>query len=254
MRTLVAIAALALITTSAQAKVHEIKLGGRTTRIEVPSSCKKISCIQVLRSEKSASRSKRKGESAPPVAAVAAPVAAAAATTAVAPPPAPVARTEPRTEPKPESKVEPQAQSTPPAADERKSVARLSLPAQADQPRTVVAAVGNPSVADEPKAEPAKSAAPSPLGVWITEKRDGRIRIEPCGEALCGFVDGKPNDKVLIDMKAGSNNRWNGKIKDIRSGSVYAAHIALKGANALSVQGCAFGGMFCGGQTWTRAE
>ena len=249
MRTLVAIAALALITTSAQAKVHEIKLGGRTTRIEVPSNWPRISCIQVLRSEK-ASRSKRRGEAAAPIAAVAAPVAAAAATTAVAPPPAPVARTKP----KPEPKVEPQAQSTPPAADERKSVARLSLPAQADQPRTVVAAVGNPSVADEPKAEPAKSAAPSPVGVWITEKKDGKIRIEPCGEALCGFADGKPNDKILIDMKAGSNNRWNGKIKDIRSGSIYTAHISLKGANALSVQGCAFGGMFCGGQTWTRAE
>ncbi len=96
MRTLVAIAALALITTSAQAKVHELKLGGRTTRIEVPSNCKKISCIQVLRSEK-ASRSKRKGEAAAPVAAVAAPVAAAAAT-AIAPPPAPVARTEPKPE------------------------------------------------------------------------------------------------------------------------------------------------------------
>ena len=223
MRTLVAIAALALITTSAQAKVHEIKLGGRTTRIEVPSNCKKISCIQVLRSEK-ASRSKRRGEAAAPVAAVAAPVAAAAATTAVAPPPAPVARTEPKLEPK----VEPQAQSTPPAADERKSVARLSLPAQADQPRTVVAAVGNPSVADEPKAEPAKSAAPTPVGVWITEKKDGKIRIEPCGEALCGFADGKPNDKILIDMKAGSNNRWNGKIKDIRSGSIYTAHISTR--------------------------
>ena len=180
MRTLVAIAALALITTSAQAKVHEIKLGGRTTRIEVPSNCKKISCIQVLRSEK-ASRSKRRGEAAAPVAAVAAPVAAAAATTAVAPPPAPVARTEPKLEPK----VEPQAQSTPPAADERKSVARLSLPAQADQPRTVVAAVGNPSVADKPKAEPAKSAAPTPVGVWITEKKDGKIRIRAVRRGAC---------------------------------------------------------------------
>ena len=27
---------------------------------------------------------------------------------------------------------------------------------------------------------------------------------------------------------------------------------ALKGTNLLKVQGCAFGGMFCGGQTWKR--
>jgi len=26
----------------------------------------------------------------------------------------------------------------------------------------------------------------------------------------------------------------------------------MKGPNALKVQGCAFGGMFCGGQTWKR--
>jgi hypothetical protein len=26
----------------------------------------------------------------------------------------------------------------------------------------------------------------------------------------------------------------------------------LNGPDALRVQGCAFGGMFCGGQTWSR--
>jgi uncharacterized protein (DUF2147 family) len=28
--------------------------------------------------------------------------------------------------------------------------------------------------------------------------------------------------------------------------------MAMKGTNSLRVQGCAFGGMFCGGQTWKR--
>jgi uncharacterized protein (DUF2147 family) len=28
----------------------------------------------------------------------------------------------------------------------------------------------------------------------------------------------------------------------------------LKGTDTLRVQGCAFGGMFCGGQTWTRVN
>jgi uncharacterized protein (DUF2147 family) len=26
----------------------------------------------------------------------------------------------------------------------------------------------------------------------------------------------------------------------------------MKGTDTLRVQGCAFGGMFCGGQTWSR--
>jgi uncharacterized protein (DUF2147 family) len=28
----------------------------------------------------------------------------------------------------------------------------------------------------------------------------------------------------------------------------------MKGTDTLRVQGCAFGGMFCGGQTWTRVN
>jgi len=28
----------------------------------------------------------------------------------------------------------------------------------------------------------------------------------------------------------------------------------MKGADTLRVQGCAFGGMFCGGQTWSRVN
>jgi uncharacterized protein (DUF2147 family) len=28
----------------------------------------------------------------------------------------------------------------------------------------------------------------------------------------------------------------------------------LKGSDSLRVQGCAFGGMFCGGQTWSRVN
>jgi uncharacterized protein (DUF2147 family) len=28
----------------------------------------------------------------------------------------------------------------------------------------------------------------------------------------------------------------------------------MKGANSLRVQGCAFGGMFCGGQIWNRVS
>jgi uncharacterized protein (DUF2147 family) len=30
--------------------------------------------------------------------------------------------------------------------------------------------------------------------------------------------------------------------------------MSLKSADTLRVQGCAFGGMVCGGQTWTRAN
>ena len=121
-----------------------------------------------------------------------------------------------------------------------------------------------PVVATAPPAAPvpappitAVQAANSPLGVWLTEEKEGKVRIEQCGVNLCGYsVDLKSNqngEKVLIDMKPGKD-KWGGQIHDLKSGSMYDATIALKGPDSLRVQGCAFGGMFCGGQTWSRVN
>ena len=57
-------------------------------------------------------------------------------------------------------------------------------------------------------------------------------------------------------MKPGKDDKdkWSGRIFDPNSGSTYDSTIALKNTDTLRVQGCAFGGMFCGGQTWTRGN
>jgi uncharacterized protein (DUF2147 family) len=102
---------------------------------------------------------------------------------------------------------------------------------------------------------PAQSAN-SPLGLWLTEEKEGKVRIEQCGANLCGYsVDAKSNkngEQVLINMKPGKDSKWSGRIFDPKSGSTYDSTIAMKGTDGLRVQGCAFGGMFCGGQTWSR--
>ncbi|SHH26271.1 DUF2147 domain-containing protein [Bradyrhizobium erythrophlei] len=104
----------------------------------------------------------------------------------------------------------------------------------------------------------AVQAANSPLGVWLTEEKEGRVRIEQCGANLCGYsVDSNSNqngEQVLINMKPGKDSKWSGRILDPNSGSTYDSTIALKGPDTLRVQGCAFGGMFCGGQTWSRVN
>ena len=63
----------------------------------------------------------------------------------------------------------------------------------------------------------------------------------------------KSNEKILINMKP-SDNKWVGKIHDPDGGSNYNSTITMKGSNMLRVQGCAFGGLFCGGQTWKRVS
>ena len=97
----------------------------------------------------------------------------------------------------------------------------------------------------------AAAAATSPLGIWSTEDNKGNVRIEECGANLCGYaVNG---EKILINMKP-QGSKWTGRIHDPDSGRNYDSTIALKGTNTLKVQGCAFGGMFCGGQTWKRVS
>jgi uncharacterized protein (DUF2147 family) len=103
---------------------------------------------------------------------------------------------------------------------------------------------------------PAQAAAPSPLGLWLTEEKEGRVRIEQCGANLCGYsVDPKSNqngEQLLVNMKPTKDSKWSGRILDPNTGSTYDSTIALRGSDTLRVQGCAFGGMFCGGQTWSR--
>ena len=113
-----------------------------------------------------------------------------------------------------------------------------------------------PAAPTAPRPVPAV-ASNSPIGVWLTEEKEGKVRIEQCGANLCGYsVDKKTNqngEQVLINMKPGKD-KWSGRILDPGTGSTYDSTIAMKGTDALRVQGCAFGGVFCGGQTWTRVN
>lgn len=149
---------------------------------------------------------------------------------------------------------------SPPA---QSSAATPAPPIQQNNPPAATAAP--PVVATAPGSPPATAAAPtpvaapkpnSPLGLWLTEEKEGKVRIEQCGANLCGYsVDPKSNEngeQVLINMRPGKDSKWSGRIVDPNTGSTYDSTIALKGPDTLRVQGCAFGGMFCGGQTWSR--
>jgi uncharacterized protein (DUF2147 family) len=130
-------------------------------------------------------------------------------------------------------------------------------PAPPPRPAPTVAAVPPPAPIPAPAAAPARNPN-SPVGVWLTEEKEGKVRIEPCGSNLCGYsVDAKSNqngEQVLINMKPAQDQKWSGRIHDPNTGSNYDSTIALQGTDTLRVQGCAFGGMFCGGQTWTRVD
>ena len=255
MRKLFAIAALLLASTAAQAQ-YTFEYGGRTIRVDPDRGTVSIPGVYDNTGRK-AKRSRDDQDNDRPR--KQAPQQAKVDPQAPAPNPVPTeqAPAPATTSPEPSSATAAVAPAdtaiaTPPAANAPAPQAQQD-PASAAKPVAPA-----PVVATAPAAQ--KQAAPassnSPLGVWLTEEKEGKVRIEQCGVNLCGYsVDAKSNqngEQVLINMKPGKDAKWSGRILDPNTGSTYDSTIALKGSDSLRVQGCAFGGMFCGGQTWSR--
>jgi uncharacterized protein (DUF2147 family) len=268
-KTLAAAAFLLLASTAAQAQ-YQFEYGGRTIRIDPDRGTVSIPGVYDNTGKKSKSKkpAEAKGDPAPPppasvpatapetAAAPAAPTPAPAAAAPPAPTTTAVAPADTGAAPLPPVLHDPAPPPPPPPA-----VAAVPPPAPAPAPAAPPLPPA-PAVAAAPAAAPAPVAAPrdpnSPVGVWLTEEKEGKVRIESCGANLCGYsVDAKSNangEQVLINMRPGTDRKWSGRIHDPNSGSTYDSTIAMKGTTQLRVQGCAFGGMFCGGQTWTRVN
>src|SRR5829696_6655923 len=267
----IAVLLLASSLTAAQAQ-YSFEYGGRTITIDPDRGTVQIPGVydntgkkaKRLRGEegdldrpgkKTPQQAKSAPQAAPEAAAPAAPAPAEqAAAPAVAPAPAAPAPTS-RGEPSTATAAVAPADAPAPAPPAAPQAAPPAPPAPAP-----VAAPAPPPPQQKQAAAPATSTLPpanSPLGVWLTEEKEGKVRIEECGPNICGYsVDKKSNqngEQVLINMKPGKD-KWSGRIYDPNSGSTYDSTIALKGTDSLRVQGCAFGGMFCGGQTWTRVN
>jgi Uncharacterized protein conserved in bacteria (DUF2147) len=246
MKKLYILAALLMATTSAHAGGITLQINGERIRVESPRNCNAISCIKItapgyngtlgnidLKGLGSKSKDDEVADTTPakPSAPASAPVQAAA--------PQPAAPAATTATPAP-------AQTTVAAATPAQT--EVAPPAPPPLPAPVAAA---------PAPQPATAAAPaadpnSPIGIWATEENKGNVRIEQCGANLCGYSV-NTGERILINMKP-QGSKWTGRIHDPDSGRNYDSTIALKGTSSLRVQGCAFGGMFCGGQTWKRVS
>lgn len=117
----------------------------------------------------------------------------------------------------------------------------------------------------------APAAAAEPLGEWLVKNGSARIRIEACANGLWGFVswtkregvDSKNPDPakrtrpilgipIIRGMKPAGPGKWAGEIYNAESGKMYDASVVLETDDVLRVEGCVFGGIFCGGENWTR--
>lgn len=276
MKTLLAAAAMLLASSAAQAQ-YTFEYGGKTIRIDPDRGTVQIPGVydNTKKAKKSKSDEAPAAKSTPP----AAPVEQQPAAATPSPAPAPAAVVAPATPPIHAPVPPPLATAADPSTTTAAAAPTGNAPAATTSapPPPAQQSVAPPAAAPPPPAPtvavappPATPAAPppvpkpapamasnSPIGVWLTEEKEGKVRIEQCGANLCGYSVDKKTDQngeqVLINMKPGKD-KWSGRILDPTTGSTYDSTIAMKGTDTLRVQGCAFGGVFCGGQTWTRVN
>jgi hypothetical protein len=246
-------------------------VGGHHIHIEAPRHCNSASCVSVSipgiyqkhgrdrtdDDDRDVAAPTATSASALVQASVVPPAGKATQPAVCAPPSAPVrpiASAAPEVAPPPQPRIQPppvpqQAAVTPPPSPPPPVIAR---PAEVLRPTPDIA----PRISRTHDVE--EEPADSPLGDWQTEGRKGMVRIEPCGQALCGYVlDPSSNAKgetVLIDMKSKAASEWSGSIYSRDSGNIYYGTIAMKGPNSLRVEACALGRFFCSANVWSRAD
>jgi hypothetical protein len=249
---LAAAAVLLMATSNAQAgSGFSLDIGGQKIHIDAPRNCSSLNCLSISNngSPINLKNLNLKGKNSNDDDDVA----------TNSPPPAPQPQAAPAVQPPPAPA--PVANSAPPAPAADGSRERITgLPAATNAVPPPVANDVPPAPApvanNAPPAPPAPVAttappAPAPttpVGLWQTQDNKGNVRIEQCGSNLCGYAE-KTNERILINMKPASENKWSGRIHDPDSGSNYDSTIAMKGPNLLKVHGCA-----CGGQTWKRVS
>ena len=260
---------LALIVLSSSAYAgdsYSFVVAGHRIHIEAPRHCRSASCVSVSIPGIYRSRSWRDRDdevaaspqpapvnppasATPPVAQVAVPaspppVQPVASVPPPAPPPvlpAPVSTTQ-TIAPPPPPKLEPVKTTEPPPV-----VLPKPIPVPVPVPMPEIAKVSQ-EIEDAPLDKP--------LGDWRTEANTGTVRIERCGQAMCGYIlNLTPNakgDTILINMKPKSDAVWSGNIYSRSSGNTYYATMTMKGINTLRVEACVLGRFFCSGNDWTR--
>jgi uncharacterized protein (DUF2147 family) len=119
-------------------------------------------------------------------------------------------------------------------------------------------------------------AGADPLGLWL-DKDGTTIRVQACGEALCGTIvglkqaidpaTGRPmTDKnnsdrtlrdrplmgmpVFLSMRPDGPSRWSGQLYDSDRGNIFTGHLIELSPDMLRVEGCLL--VLCGGENLSR--
>lgn len=107
----------------------------------------------------------------------------------------------------------------------------------------------------------APALAAEATGVWLRENGNSRVRVAPCGAALCGHIvwlkdsngPSRVGQRVFYDMKPNGANSWAGSAFNPEDGKTYSGKMSVSG-NTLTTAGCALGGLICRSVKWSRVN
>ncbi len=116
-------------------------------------------------------------------------------------------------------------------------------------------------------------------GRWLTQEKDGWIRVELVGDSLEGRIAGAPpgspserefDDRnpdpalrtrkldglaIMTGFEYDGDGRWkNGKVYDPNSGKTYKCTLTLVDANTVKIRGYLGVSLFGRSETWTRDD
>ncbi len=105
------------------------------------------------------------------------------------------------------------------------------------------------------------AAAGDAQGEWLRENGAAKVRIVPCGEALCGAIvwlrdstgPAKVGKQVFFAMRRHGENAWTGSAFRPEDGKTYSGRMTLSG-DRLVTAGCMLGGLVCKSVAWTRVR
>ena len=125
------------------------------------------------------------------------------------------------------------------------------------------------------------ASAADPFGTWLTGDGKARVRLAPCGGAVCGSIvslkepidpeTGRPKTdkhnadagkrsrpmigvRIVLGMKPSGADKWAGQVYNAEDGKTYTGYLTLTGASTLRLEGCVLGGLICKSQNWTRTK
>lgn len=107
-------------------------------------------------------------------------------------------------------------------------------------------------------------------GVWRNPKNTVHVRIQPCGNNVCGTVAwaspqaisaareaGTPNllgTQLFREFRHESEGYWGGRVFVPDMGRTFSGTLRLSGPNSVVARGCLIGRFLCKSQTWVRVS